>query len=67
VLVPAGSGPGPFNSKAIGEMTSFCTPAAIANAVSDATGVRYYSLPLTAEKVWRSLRERQAAGSGGAA
>jgi CO/xanthine dehydrogenase Mo-binding subunit len=59
LLVDAGSGPGPYNSKAIGEMTSFCTPAAIANAVADACGVRLYSLPLTAEKVWRALREQR--------
>ncbi|HEY7067736.1 MAG TPA: xanthine dehydrogenase family protein molybdopterin-binding subunit [Chloroflexota bacterium] len=58
VLLDAGSGPGPYGAKAIGEMTSFCTPAAIANAVADACGVRLFSLPITAEKVWRALAER---------
>jgi CO/xanthine dehydrogenase Mo-binding subunit len=58
VLVEAGSGPGPYDSKAIGEMSLLPTPAAIANAVYDACGVRLFSLPITAEKVWRALRER---------
>jgi hypothetical protein len=44
-------------------MTSFWTPAAIANAVADAIGVRLFSLPLTAEKVWHALREQRAAES----
>ncbi len=59
VLVEAGSGPGPYASKAIGEASLILTPAAIANAVHDACGVRIYSLPITAEKVWRALRERE--------
>jgi CO/xanthine dehydrogenase Mo-binding subunit len=62
LLVEGGGGPGPYDSKAIGEMTSFCTPAAIANAVADACGVRLFSLPVTAEKVWHGLRGREAQG-----
>ena len=54
----AGTGPGPYASKAIGEASLILTPAAIANAVYDACGVRIFSLPITAEKVWRALRER---------
>jgi CO/xanthine dehydrogenase Mo-binding subunit len=59
VLVEAGSGPGPYESKAIGEASLLPTPAAVANAVFDACGVRLFSLPVTAEKVWRALREKQ--------
>jgi CO/xanthine dehydrogenase Mo-binding subunit len=62
VLVEAGTGPGPYASKAIGEASLILTPAAIANAVYDACGVRIYSLPITAEKVWRALRERDQPG-----
>jgi len=58
VLVDAGTGPGPFESKAIGETSLLPTPAAIANAVFDACGARIFSLPVTSEKVWRALRER---------
>jgi len=32
---------------------------AIANAIDDAVGVRLTSLPLTAEAVYRALREKQ--------
>jgi CO/xanthine dehydrogenase Mo-binding subunit len=58
ILVEAGSGPGPYESKAIGESSLLPTPAAIANAVYDACGARIFSLPVTAEKVWRVLQER---------
>jgi CO/xanthine dehydrogenase Mo-binding subunit len=57
VLVEGGGGPGPYGSKAIGEAALIAPPAAIANAVYDACGVRIFSLPITAEKVWRALRE----------
>ncbi len=42
----------------IGEGTTAPVPAAIGNAVFDATGVRIRELPITAEKVLRGLRER---------
>jgi len=32
-------------------------PAAIANAVHDACGVRLFDVPVTAEKVYRGLQE----------
>ncbi len=59
VLIDAGSGPGPFESKAIGEMSLLPTPAAIANAVFDACGVRLFHIPVTSERVWRALRAQQ--------
>jgi 4-hydroxybenzoyl-CoA reductase subunit alpha len=31
-----------------------------ANAILDAAGVRVHSLPLSYEKVWRALREKEA-------
>ena len=37
---------------------------AIANAVADAIGVRIRDLPITAEKVYRALRESEAGKSG---
>ena len=55
-LVTSETGIGPFHAKAIGEGPNTPLPAAIANAIYDACGVRLYSLPLTAEKVWRGLR-----------
>lgn len=50
----------------IGEMTLPCVAPAVANALFDATGIRLYDLPLTAERIWRALREQAAqAGAGG--
>lgn len=46
---------GPAGAKGVGEAPSICTAAAIANALYNATGVRFYELPLTPEKVLRTL------------
>ncbi|MFG1883843.1 hypothetical protein [Micromonospora sp. NPDC049102] len=35
--------------------------AALANALRDATGVRFTDLPLTADRVWPALHERRSA------
>lgn len=47
-----------FGAKGVGEIALISTPLAIANAVHDATGIRFYSLPLNPEKVFFGLRER---------
>jgi CO/xanthine dehydrogenase Mo-binding subunit len=49
---------GPFGAKGVGEISLDPVPAAIANAIFDAVGVRIHTLPITAEKVHRALRER---------
>ena len=59
VLVHSDSGPGPYEAKAIGEMANVSPPAAIANAVADAVGVRLFELPITSEKVYNALRARR--------
>ena len=51
---------GPFGAKGVGEIALDAVPAAIANAVHNAVGVRITELPITAEKVYRALREREA-------
>ncbi|HET9001657.1 MAG TPA: xanthine dehydrogenase family protein molybdopterin-binding subunit [bacterium] len=53
-----GRGVGANNIKAIGEMSNVPVLAALANAVDDAVGVRIRSLPLSAEKIYVALRER---------
>ena len=58
VLLESESGQGPYNIKAIGELPVSPVAAAVANAVADAVGVRVRDLPITAEKVYRALRER---------
>lgn len=44
----------------VGELSNIGVAAAVANAIEDAVGVRVTQLPITAEAVWRSLRERPA-------
>lgn len=56
VLVPGGIGVGAANVKGIGEMGNVAIPAAVANAVRDAVGVRMCALPITAEAVRAALR-----------
>jgi carbon-monoxide dehydrogenase large subunit len=49
---------GPFGAKGLGEVPIAPTPAAIANAVSDAVGIRIFDLPLTPEKILRAIKEK---------
>ncbi|MCF2970451.1 molybdopterin-dependent oxidoreductase [Synechococcus sp. Nb3U1] len=49
---------GPFGAKGVGEITTNCTAPAIANAVFQATGIRFRQLPLTPERVWSALGEQ---------
>lgn len=42
---------GPYGAKGVGEQVTVPTAAAIANAVSDAVGVRFMELPLTPDRV----------------
>jgi len=58
VLVKTTGGVGPFDSKPIGEFANNAPPAAIANAVADAVGVRLFELPIKAESVYRALKQR---------
>ncbi|HEY7322643.1 MAG TPA: xanthine dehydrogenase family protein molybdopterin-binding subunit [Candidatus Binatia bacterium] len=56
VLVKSPGGVGPLDAKPIGEFANNGPPAAIANAVADAVGVRLFELPVTAEKIYRALK-----------
>jgi carbon-monoxide dehydrogenase large subunit len=57
VLVKGKNGPGPYEAKGIGEHANVTPPAAIANAVDDACGVRLFDVPVTAEKVYQALQD----------
>ncbi|WAH37071.1 xanthine dehydrogenase family protein molybdopterin-binding subunit [Alicyclobacillus dauci] len=57
-VVEGGRGIGAENVKAVGELSNVPVPAAIANAIADAVGVRMCDLPITAEKLYFSLREK---------
>ncbi len=56
---------GPFGAKGLGEIALDPIPAIIANAIDDAVGVRIHTTPITAEKVYRALRERDRNGAVG--
>jgi CO/xanthine dehydrogenase Mo-binding subunit len=53
VEVPAPDGP--FGAKGVGEPPVVGVAAAVANAVTAATGVRVRDLPLAPERVWSAL------------
>src|SRR5215468_4298434 len=57
VLVHSEGGPGPYEAKGIGEHANVSPPAAIANAVHDACGVRVFDIPVTAEKIYKALHK----------
>ena len=58
VLVEVPSEDGPFGLRAVAEPPGFGPPAAIANAIYDAVGVRIRTLPLSAERVLAALQGR---------
>jgi CO/xanthine dehydrogenase Mo-binding subunit len=55
IILESGSGVGPFGAKGVGEPSLTPAPAAVANAVADAIGVRIHDLPITPEKVLEAL------------
>ena len=58
VLVHSDGGVGPMNAKPIGEFANNGPPAAIANAIADAVGIRLFELPLSAEKIYYLLKHQ---------
>jgi len=51
-------GVGPYGAKGGGEGSLNPLPACLANALYQATGVRLRRLPLTPERVWQALKEK---------
>ena len=62
IIVEVPAPDGPYGAKGIGEGPVCGAAAAVANALADATGVRYRTLPMTPQRVWRGLVEAGAAG-----
>ncbi|MBN1138841.1 MAG: xanthine dehydrogenase family protein molybdopterin-binding subunit [Anaerolineae bacterium] len=48
---------GPWGARGVGEHPMIATAPAIANAISDALGIRFNDMPLTAEKIYMALQE----------
>jgi CO/xanthine dehydrogenase Mo-binding subunit len=59
VIVEVAAPDGPFGAKGIGEAPVVPGPAAIANAIHAATGVRLRELPMTPPRVWAALNDGQ--------
>ena len=60
-LVESAEAEGPFGAKGLGESGVIATSAAVANAVHDATGLRFRELPITPARVHQALGERRSA------
>jgi CO/xanthine dehydrogenase Mo-binding subunit len=58
ILAERGDGVGVYGAKGGGEGAVNPIAGAVANAVKRATGVRVVEAPLTPERVWRALQER---------
>ncbi len=57
LIVEVPSPDGPFGARGVGEPPVIAGPAAIANAIAAAAGIRPRELPMTAPRVWALLRE----------
>ena len=60
-IVENGDGPGPYGAKGMSEGALLAVAPAVAAAVRDATGAVIRDLPLSPERVWRALQEREPA------
>jgi 4-hydroxybenzoyl-CoA reductase subunit alpha len=58
---------GPFGAKEAGEGSLAAFLPALTNAIADAVGVRFNTLPVTPDRVFAALEKRRRAGNGDAA
>jgi CO/xanthine dehydrogenase Mo-binding subunit len=59
IIIESHHSEGPFGAKGIGEPALAPTAPAIANAIFDALGIRFNTLPITREKVLAAIRNRK--------
>jgi CO/xanthine dehydrogenase Mo-binding subunit len=59
IIVEKPSPAGPFGARGVGEPPIVPAPAAIANAIEDATGVRLTELPMTPERIALAIAAQQ--------
>ena len=57
IIVEEETSEGPYGAKGVGEITSIPITPAIANAVYDAIGMRFFALPLTPDRILPALGE----------
>ena len=53
---------GPLGAKSMSESPYNPVAPALANAIADATGVRLYATPFTADRVWRRMKDARTTG-----
>ena len=53
---------GPYGAKSVGEIGIDTPPAALANAIYNAVGVRITTLPITPEKILMAIKELEKGG-----
>ena len=58
IILECGEGAGPYGARGVGEPPCNNAPAAVALAVNDAIGGVVYELPITPERVWRTIQEK---------
>ena len=58
ILVPTYEPTGPYGAKSVSEIPTDGPAPVIANAIYDAIGIRFREIPITPERVWRALRDR---------
>jgi 4-hydroxybenzoyl-CoA reductase subunit alpha len=61
IMVESDDPEGPWGAKEAGEGPLLPILPAVANAIYDAIGVRLRSLPMTADKIWKTVHEKQTA------
>jgi CO/xanthine dehydrogenase Mo-binding subunit/aerobic-type carbon monoxide dehydrogenase small subunit (CoxS/CutS family) len=59
IFIESDDGLGPFGAKSMGESSKVPSPAAVANAVFNAIGVRMKDLPITREKIVAALAGKE--------
>lgn len=55
---------GPMGAKEAGEGSTAPVGPAIVNAINKALGVKFTELPVTPERIWRAMKEKEAAKAG---
>ena len=59
IIVEVPAPDGPYGAKGIGEGPVCGAAAAVANAITAATGVRFRELPMTPPRIWRGIQAAQ--------
>ena len=57
IIVEVPAPDGPYGAKGIGEGPVCGASAAVANAITAATGTRFRSMPMTAPRIWHALAD----------